>query len=55
MDVLEYYNVGVQSASTEYLIPAVLRVRLYVKREIKGGRLSLSRRNIMIRDMWTCQ
>lgn len=55
VDVLEYYNVGVQSASTEYLIPAVLRVRLYVKREIKGGRLSLSRRNIMIRDMWTCQ
>lgn len=55
-DVLEYYNVAVQSASAEFLIPAVLRVRLYVrKKDIKGGHLALSRRNLMIRDMWTCQ
>ncbi|KAK9803012.1 hypothetical protein WJX73_010577 [Symbiochloris irregularis] len=55
VDVLEYYNVAVSSASSDYLIPAVMRVRLYVRREIRKGHLAISRRNIMTRDMWTCQ
>ena len=53
--MLEYYNTAVQSARTEHFIPAVMRVRAYVKRETRGGRLALSRRNLAIRDMWTCQ
>lgn len=32
-----------------------MRVRLYVRREIRSGHLAISRRNIMTRDMWTCQ
>ena len=56
VDVLEYYETSVRSASAQFLIPAVLRVRMYVsKREIKSGRLSLSRRNILLRDNGQCQ
>ena len=53
--MLEYYNTAVQSARSEHFIPAVMRVRAYVKRETRCGRLALSRRNLAIRDMWTCQ
>ena len=56
VDVLEYYETSVRSASAQFLIPAVLRVRMYVsKRELKSGRLSLSRRNILLRDQGQCQ
>ena len=56
VDVLEYYETSVRSASAQFLIPAVLRVRMYVsKREFKAGRLSLSRRNIVLRDRGQCQ
>ena len=56
VDVLEYYETSVRSASAQFLIPAVLRVRMYVsKRELKSGRLSLSRRNILLRDSGQCQ
>ena len=56
VDVLEYYETSVRSASAQFLIPAVLRVRMYVsKREFKAGRLSLSRRNIVLRDHGQCQ
>ena len=56
VDVLEYYETSVRSASAQFLIPAVLRVRMYVsKRELKSGRLSLSRRNILLRDNGQCQ
>lgn len=56
VDVLEYYDTSVRSASAQFLIPAVLRVRMYVsKRELKAGRLSLSRRNILLRDHGQCQ
>ncbi len=56
VDVLEYYDTCVRSSSAQFFIPAVLRVRMYVsKREFKAGRLSLSRRNIVMRDMGMCQ
>ena len=52
----EYYDTYVRSASTQFLIPAVLRVRMYVSaKEARTGRLTLSRRNIMLRDKCTCQ
>lgn len=56
VDVLEYYDTTVRSASSQFYIPAVLRVRMYVsKKEFKAGRLSLSRRNIVLRDKAMCQ
>ena len=52
----EYYDTYVRSASDQVLIPAVLRVRMYVSaREAMSARLTLSRRNIMLRDKCTCQ
>jgi len=52
----EYYDTYVRSASDQFLIPAVLRVRMYVSaREAMSARLTLSRRNIMLRDKCTCQ
>ncbi|KAK9839451.1 hypothetical protein WJX81_002968 [Elliptochloris bilobata] len=56
VDVLEYYDTYVRSSSAQFLIPAVLRVRMYVSaKEVRSGRLTLSRRNIMLRDKCTCQ
>jgi hypothetical protein len=56
VDVLEYYDTTVRSASAQFYIPAVLRVRMYVsKREFKAGRMALSRRNIVMRDKGMCQ
>ena len=55
VDVLEYYNTAISSARAAHFIPAVMRVRSYVKREMRGGRLALSRRNLAIRDHFSCQ
>ena len=57
VDVLEYYDTSVRSASAQFLIPAVLRVRMYVsKRELKSGRLSLSRKqHSFARQRGQCQ
>lgn len=58
MDVLEYYpddTVLVRSASASHPLPAVLRVRVYVQRDWSRASISLSRRNIMMRDKFCCQ
>ncbi|KAK9815294.1 hypothetical protein WJX72_001172 [[Myrmecia] bisecta] len=55
VDVLEYYDMYVRSSKDQHYIPAVLRVRFYVQRDYKTGKLSLTRRNIMIRDKFCCQ
>ena len=54
VDVLEYYDALVHSARAEFMIPAVLRVRMYVQRDNRG-RISLTRRNLLLRDSSTCQ
>lgn len=54
VDVLEYYDALVHSARHEFMIPAVLRVRMYVQRDHKG-RISLTRRNLLLRDNSICQ
>ncbi|XP_070666005.1 uncharacterized protein [Malus domestica] len=55
-DVLEYYDQTVNSPSGSYYIPAVLRVphllQIVKRRRIKN---SLSRKNILCRDSFTCQ
>ncbi|XP_010553809.1 PREDICTED: uncharacterized protein LOC104823787 [Tarenaya hassleriana] len=55
-DVLEYYDQAVNSPSGSYYIPAVLRVphllQVVKRRRVKN---SLSRKNILLRDDYTCQ
>lgn len=55
-DVLEYYNDVVRTPNAAFPLPAVVKVRYYVKDgRSKGGRVALSRRNVLIRDEHTCQ
>ncbi|KAF5749185.1 putative endonuclease [Tripterygium wilfordii] len=55
-DVLEYYDQTVNSPSGSFCIPAVLRVphllQIVKRRRIKN---SLSRKNVLFRDNFTCQ
>ncbi|OVA16408.1 HNH endonuclease [Macleaya cordata] len=55
-DVLEYYDQTVNSPSGSFYIPAVLRVphllQVVKRRKIKQN---LSRKNILFRDVFTCQ
>ncbi|XP_031255571.1 uncharacterized protein LOC116113567 isoform X1 [Pistacia vera] len=55
-DVLEYYDQTVNSPSGSFYIPAVLRVphllQVVQRRRIKN---TLSRKNILYRDNYTCQ
>ncbi|CAH2034268.1 unnamed protein product [Thlaspi arvense] len=55
-DVLEYYDQTVSSPSGSFYIPAVLRVphllQVVKRRRVKN---SLSRKNILLRDDYTCQ
>ena len=56
--MLEYYpddTVLVRSAHAAHLVPAVMRVRVYVQRDWKHAKVSLSRRNVMLRDRFCCQ
>ncbi len=56
--MLEYYpddTVLVRSAHASHLVPAVMRVRVYVQRDWKHAKVSLSRRNVMLRDRFCCQ
>jgi len=56
VDVLEYYDAFAYSAYAAYFIPAVIKVRKYVKqRGHTCSAVSLSRRNVFIRDNFTCQ
>lgn len=56
MDVLEYYdNILVHSAYNQFLIPAVLRIRMFVGKKASKGRVAINRRNIFLRDGNQCQ
>lgn len=56
VDVLEYFeSLSINSAREQHMVPAVLRVRFFVKRNWNNTRLMLSRRNIMLRDRFCCQ
>ena len=50
--MLEYYDETVSSVRAQFFLPAVLRARWY-----KGGgrtRIALNRRNVMVRDGFSC-
>jgi len=56
VDVLHYYDgVEVPSARDLFPLPAVVRVRMFLKRTTPGARVHLSRKNILLRDKHTCQ
>jgi hypothetical protein len=56
VDVLEYHPGGyAYSAYKAHPLPAVLRVRTFVDVHEFAGRLSLTRKNIMLRDHHRCQ
>lgn len=54
-DVLEFYDVLVNSVSQSFYLPAVLKTRWYNHGASKWGRISLSRQNVMLRDSFECQ
>ena len=51
VDVLEYYEMMVASAYRAFYVPAVVKTRVYDK---NSGAISLSRKNLLIRDKYTC-
>mmetsp|Transcript_1703 Transcript_1703/g.3821 ORF Transcript_1703/g.3821 Transcript_1703/m.3821 type:complete len:304 (+) Transcript_1703:203-1114(+) len=57
VDVLEYYDSFVRSARNSHYLPAVIRVKFYVKK-LRGTLdkgVPMSRKNIYIRDKHQCQ
>lgn len=56
VDVLEYHPQGfAYSAYRAHPLPAVLRVHTFVDVHEYAGKLSLTRKNIMLRDAHRCQ
>lgn len=54
IDVVEYYeDVHVRSPSRSFALPAVVRLRQYLRRVPRT--LPYSRRNVLVRDEGTCQ
>lgn len=53
VDVMEYYDHVVRTAHDEWPLPAVIRVRQYLR--IKRRTVALSRRNLILRDRGECQ
>ena len=51
VDVLEYYEEMVASAYSAFYLPAVVKTRVYDKQK---GAISLSRKNVLIRDNHSC-
>ena len=51
VDVLEYYEDMVASAYSAFYLPAVVKTRVYDKQK---GAISLSRKNVLIRDNHSC-
>lgn len=56
VDVLEYYDdILVHSAYDQFLLPAVLRVRMFLGKKSGKSRVAINRRNIFLRDNNQCQ
>lgn len=55
VDVLEYYDQAIRSSRQEFPLPAVLRVKVYIRKQAKRESITLTRRNLLMRDKHTCQ
>lgn len=53
VDVMEYYDQVVRTAHDEWPLPAVIRVRQYLR--VKHRTVALTRRNLILRDDGSCQ
>jgi 5-methylcytosine-specific restriction endonuclease McrA len=53
VDVMEYYDEVVRSPTAEYPLPAVVRLRQYLR--VRARPVALTRRNLILRDGCTCQ
>lgn len=53
VQVLEYYDAVVRTAADAFPLPAVIRMPAFFRRAPQ--RVALTRRNILLRDDWTCQ
>lgn len=53
VDILEYYDQVVRTPTTEYPLPAVVRLRQYLRLMRRGA--PFTRRNVLLRDQFTCQ
>ncbi len=53
VDVMEYYDQVVRTAHDEWPLPAVIRVRQYLR--MRNRTVALTRRNLILRDSGTCQ
>lgn len=54
MEILEYHENCVRSASDIFQLPSVMRLTRYVSHK-RTARLKFSRENIYLRDNYTCQ
>lgn len=54
VDILEYHEVHVRSASQSFQLPSVLRLRKFIHRKY-AQQVRFSRPNIYLRDDHTCQ
>ena len=53
IDVVEYYDEVVHTPSRDIPLPAVVRLRQYLRLETRG--VSFTRRNVLLRDGYRCQ
>ncbi len=53
VDVLEYYDEVARTTSTAFQLPAVIRLRQYLR--FLRFRVAFSRRNVFLRDAYQCQ
>lgn len=53
IDVVEYYEDVVRTPHTEFPLPAVVRLRQYLRLYRRG--VAFSRRNVLLRDRFQCQ
>ena len=53
VDAIEYYDEVVRTPSTVFPLPAVVRLRQYLRLARPG--VSFSRRNVLLRDAFQCQ
>jgi 5-methylcytosine-specific restriction endonuclease McrA len=55
VEVLEFHQTTVSSASRTFALPAVLRLKQYIRRPYLALSVRLSRQNIFLRDNHICQ
>jgi 5-methylcytosine-specific restriction endonuclease McrA len=53
--VVDSYSVSIRSATAAFPLPSVLRCKVFVPPRISEGRVPLNRKNVLLRDNYSCQ